>query len=540
MGLSKRYRPRNVEPDLSRQWEEDGTHQFDLDSDRPRYTIDTPPPTVSGKLHIGHVYSYSHADFFARFWRMKGLNILYPMGYDDNGLPTERLVEKEYGVSANDIGRQAFIEKCLEISKELEKEYEALWRRLGLSIDWRFTYRTIDTRARRFCQLSFLDLFEKGLAYRQKAPTIWCPECKTAIAQAELDDLDRDTEFVTLKFELEDGTPLPIATTRPELLCACAAIFVHPADQRYEHLIGSKAQVPIYDRWVDILADESADPEKGTGVVMCCTFGDATDVSWWYRYDLPLIEAIGRDGCMAAPAEQYEGLSISSARKRIKSHLYRDGHVLSQHSSDQSVRVHERCDTPVEYVVAKQWFIRVLDFKEELIEAGTKVDWYPPFMETRYKQWVENLNWDWCISRQRYFGVTFPIWYCRECGEVRTADKEMLPVDPTIQQPSEPCQCGSTSFEPEYDIMDTWATSSMTPQLVADWLGESGFDNQSFVPLSMRPQAHEIIRTWAFYSIAKSYHHFGLIPWKEAAISGWAIAGKGSEKISKSRGGGPA
>jgi valyl-tRNA synthetase len=540
MNLSKRYRPAVSEPAISDMWAENETYQFQLDSHKPTYAIDTPPPTVSGKLHMGHVYSYSHADFMARFWRMNGHNVLYPMGYDDNGLPTERLVERILEIKAVEIGRQAFIQKCLEISEEAEKDYEALWKRLGLSIDWRYTYRTIDEKSRRLSQLSFIDLYNKGLAYRKQSPTIWCPECQTAIAQAELDDLDRSSEFVTLKFRLEDGSTLPIATTRPELLPACVAVFVHPDDSRYTDLAGRYAKVPIFDHNVPILVDSDADPEKGTGAVMCCTFGDTTDVAWWFTYDLELREVVGRDGLMTIAAGELEGLPIEKARDEIRASLDNAGYMLDREPVEQSVRVHERCDTPVEYVVAFQWFVRVLDFKEELIAAASKVAWYPAHMQSRFQQWVENLNWDWCISRQRYFGVTFPVWYCSDCGDVHIANVGDLPVDPTETEPTDKCTCGGIRFTPEKDVMDTWATSSLTPQLVSSWMGKSGFDGQNFAPLSVRPQAHEIIRTWAFYSVVKAYHHFGVIPWQEAAISGWALAQTGSEKISKSRGGGPA
>ncbi len=540
MSLSKRYRPGASEPALTRKWQENETYHFQPDSDKPIYTIDTPPPTVSGKLHMGHVYSYSHADFLARFWRMNGRNVLYPMGYDDNGLPTERLVERLLDIRATEVGRQAFIKKCLEISEEAEKDYETLWKRLGLSIDWRYTYRTIDEKSRRLSQLSFIDLYEKGLAYRKRSPTIWCPECGTAIAQAELNDMDRSSEFVTLKFQVDDGTTLPIATTRPELLPACVGVFVHPDDSRYKQLPGRQARVPFFGQDVPILMDSEADPEKGTGAVMCCTFGDTTDVAWWFKYDLELIEVVGRDGLMTGAAGAFEGLALDEARHEIKVVLDDGGYILGREPTEQSIRVHERCDTPVEYVVASQWFIRVLEYKEDLIDAASKVSWHPAHMQTRFRQWVENLNWDWCISRQRYFGVTFPVWYCRDCGEVRIAERSKLPVDPTDTKPSSLCSCGSSQFSPEKDVMDTWATSSLTPQLVAWWLGQSGFDAQTFAPVSVRPQAHDIIRTWAFYSIVKAYHHFGQIPWHEAAISGWGLAQHGTGKISKSRGGGPA
>jgi valyl-tRNA synthetase len=538
LSLPKYYNPNSAESQLQALWQQAGTYHFSPGARDPIYSIDIDPPTVSGHLHLGHVYSYSHTDFMARFWRMNGYNVYYPMGYDDNGLPTERLVEKRLGITAIKAGRKAFIEKCLEISVEEEKNYEALWQRLGLSIDWRYTYRTIDELSRCTSQLSFLDLYNKGLAYRREAPTIWCPGCCTAIAQAELNDLKRESEFVTLAFSLEDGSPLPIATTRVELLPACVAVFVHPDDQRFHHLIGQSVKEPLSGREVPLLADPEADPEKGTGAVMCCTFGDTTDVEWWYKHHLPLKAIIGRDGHLTQEAGEFAGLTIGEARRRIIETLEARGLILERQFIIQSVRVHERCDTPVEYIVTQQWFIRVLDFKKELLDAGEQVTWHPAHMKARYREWVENLHWDWCISRQRYFGVTFPLWYCDACGEILLADEGQLPVDPVEQPPTKPCACGSTSFSPEQDVMDTWATSSLSPQISGRWLIDKRFYEQVF-PFSLRPQAHEIIRTWAFYTIVKSYHHFGSLPWKEVAISGWGVSSTGGEKISKSRGGGP-
>lgn len=539
MNLSKRYNPRTAEPELQAAWQDAGIYRFERDSGARVYSIDTPPPTVSGKLHLGHVYSYSHTDFLARFWRMNGRNVFYPMGFDDNGLPTERLVERSLGIRASDVGRDAFIAHCLAVSEEAEAAYETLWKRLGLSIDWRHTYRTIDANARRTAQLSFIDLLARGLAYRRQAPTIWCPECQTAIAQAELNDLERETQFYTLEFQLEDKTSLPIATTRPELLPACVAVVVHPEDGRYRHLIGQTVRVPYFEQSVPLLADADADPSKGTGAVMCCTFGDQTDVMWWHTHDLPLIEAIGRDGRMTSAANEFAGLPTGAARSSIVQALDARGLLRGEQPTAQSVRIHERCDTPVEYIVTQQWFVRVLDFKAELLAAGRWVRWHPPHMQARYLQWVENLSWDWCISRQRYFGVTFPIWYCAACGEIVPAAPERLPLDPTETQPERPCPaCGGTTFTPEQDVMDTWATSSLSPQIAGGWLSDPTLYAQVF-PFSLRPQAHEIIRTWAFYTIAKSHHHFDALPWENVAISGWGLAPEGMGKISKSRGGGP-
>lgn len=538
MNMPKRYNPKTAEPEVQDQWQVSGVYDYDPQGEAPVYSIDTPPATVSGKLHLGHVYSYSHADFVARFWRMNGHNVFYPMGFDDNGLPTERLVERIQGISARDIGRAAFIEKCLAVSEEAEKEYRQLWTRLGLSIDWRYTYRTIDDHSRRLAQHSFLDLLDKGLAYRKKAPAIWCPECQTAIAQAELDDLDRDTTFYTLAFELENGQTLPIATTRPELLPACVAVFVHPDDGRLAQLAGRQVRVPLFGQTVPILADPGADPQKGTGAVMCCTFGDTADVQWWHTHNLPLLQAIARDGRMTQAAAPFQDLEIGEARRKIIEGLAKNDQLLERQPVSQSVRVHERCDTPVEYIVTEQWFVRLLDYKADFLAAGEQVTWHPPFMGTRYRQWVENLNWDWGISRQRYYGVPFPVWYCDQCGMIITASEKELPLDPLSQQPGKPCPtCGGESFTAEGDVMDTWATSSLSPQIVSRWPDDPELYERVY-PFTCRPQAHEIIRTWAFYTIVKSFFHFNAVPWSNAVISGWALAPAGKAKLSKSRGGG--
>jgi valyl-tRNA synthetase len=539
MGLSRRYTPTTAEPALRDFWQRENIYRFEPADQKPVYTIDTPPATVSGILHLGHVYSYSHTDFMARFWRMNGYNVFYPMGYDDNGLPTERLVEKRLGIPAQQMDRATFIEKCLEVSEEAEKDYQALWQRLGLSIDWRYSYRTIDKHARKIAQWSFRDLYQKKLAYQREAPTIWCPECRTAIAQAELNDLECAGEFVTLAFTLENGATLPVATTRPELLPACQAVFVHPDDTRYAGFSNSRVHVPLLGFSVPVLADPRAEPMKGTGAVMCCTFGDVTDVQWWYIYRLPLKIILGRDGRLSGDAGAYSGLSIQAARERIVEQLDTHGLLLGREQTTRSVRVHERCDTPVEYLVTRQWFIRVLDFKQQLLEAGEQVQWQPAHMGVRYREWVKNLAWDWCISRQRSFGVPFPLWYCRQCGEIMLADEQALPIDPARERPAGSCTCGSTDVVPEEDVMDTWATSSMSPQIVGRLLAEPGLYMRVF-PFSLRTQAHEIIRTWAFYTIVKSFHHFASLPWRTAAISGWGMAGAGGEKISKSRGGGAA
>ncbi|HZD10207.1 MAG TPA: valine--tRNA ligase [Candidatus Binatia bacterium] len=539
MSLNRRYDPSTIEPELAEKWREDGVYHFNADSDRPVFSIDTPPPTVSGGLHLGHAFSYSHTDFIARFWRMRGYNIYYPMGFDDNGLPTERLVERAVGARAEQIEREAFIDRCIAISQEFEAAYEGLFSRLGLSVDWRYAYRTYAPESRRLAQWSFSDLFRRGLVYRRRAPVIWCPTCHTAIAQAEVDDLQRESAFYTLAFRLDSGEILPIATTRPELLPACVAIFLHPDDPRASDLLQRRAEVPLFGQQVPILADEAADPHKGTGIVMCCTFGDTADVEWWYKHELALIEAIGPQGTMLAAAGPYAGLPVEETRRKIVSDLAESGKLLRQEQVDQNVRVHERCDTPIEFVVSRQWFVSLLPSRESLQEAGNALHWHPSHMKARYEQWLQSLGWDWCISRQRTFGVPFPLWYCDECGEVLLAPEDALPVDPRERPPDEKCpHCGCGRFTPETDVMDTWATSSLSPQIAGRMFAEPSLYEKVF-PYSLRPQAHEIIRTWALYTVAKSQFHFRQLPWRHVAISGWGLAPQGTGKISKSRGGGP-
>jgi valyl-tRNA synthetase len=542
--LAKQYNPNDVEPRLEKTWRENGIYHFSSDQTDPVYSIDTPPPTVSGHLHLGHVYSYSHADFIARFQRMRGYRVFYPMGYDDNGLPTERYVEKRLGIRPAQVGREKFIEECLRLSLEAEAEYQALWQRLGLSCDWRYSYRTIDQHSRLISQYSFTDLYNKGLIYRQAAPAIWCPECQTSIAQAELNDLDRRSEYITLPFRKLDGGFIPIATTRPELLPACVAVFIHPLDKRYTDLAGETLVVPFYNQHVPVLIDPAADPEKGTGAVMCCTFGDTVDVTWWRTHQLPMIDLLDRQGRLSQAADEFAGLKAGEARQRLVNALEEQGLILDRQSAEQSIRVHERCDTPVEYLIVPQWFVRVMDFKAEHMLAGGQTNWHPAHMQARYSSWVENLNWDWCISRQRTFGVPFPVWYCAQCGQVVLAELDQLPVNPETDRPNHACVCGSNDFIPEMDVMDVWATSSLTPQIVGGWLppGGQGTDESLYgqvFPFSLRPQAHEIIRTWAYYTIVKSLAHFNEIPWRNVLISGWGISGEGTGKISKSRGGGP-
>ena len=514
-------------------WQEKEIYKFDKDSKKPIYSIDTPPPTVNGKIHIGHIFSYTQAEIMARFMRMKGNNVFYPFGFDDNGLPTERFVEKKYDIKAHNLSREEFTELCLKATAELEPQFKELFISAGFSNNWDYEYSTISKKAQLTSQKSFLDLHKKGKVYFSEAPAIWCTECRTAIAQAELETKELPSLFNYLKFYLGDSTTeyVEIATTRPELLAACVCVFVNPDDEKNKHLVGKKVRVPLFDFEVPVLEDEKVAIDKGTGIVMCCTFGDLTDLEWYKRYKLELKEAIHADGTMSEICGKYQGLYSKKARKQIIEDLIQDGYMIKQEEISHNVATHERCGTPMEIVVKKQWFIDILSEKQKFIDAGNQINWYPEHMKSRYINWVENLEWDWCISRQRYFGVPFPVWYCKDCNEAIIADEKDLPVNPLTTIPNKKCSCGCSEFIPEKDIMDTWATSSVTPLINLNWANEKEYmDN--IMPMSLRPNAHDIIRTWDFYTIVKNLYHTGKIPWNNVMISGFVMASK-EEKISK-------
>lgn len=533
--ISKHYNPLEVEPKWREFWEKNKIYKFDPKAKGEVFSVDTPPPTVSGKMHIGHAYSYTHEDFIVRYRRMKGENVFFPFGTDNNGLATERLIEKMKNVRANRMDRNEFIKLCNQTVKEITPDFILDWKKVGMSCDFSKIYSTIDDNSRRISQKNFIDLFEKGYAYRQEAPVVWCPHCQTAIAQAELEDKEVETLFNDIVFKLADKKDLIVATTRPELLSSCVAVFVHPDDKRYKKLIGQKAQVPIFGNKVEILADKKVDPEKGSGAVMCCTFGDKTDVEWFKKYKLPLVMSLDKSGRMTEQAKKYAGLSAKEARQNIIEDLEKKKLLIDQKKITHSVNIHERCKNEVEILNSKQWYIQILDKKKKFIELGKKIKWHPPFMRARYENWINNLGWDWAISRQRFFGIPFPVWYCMKCGEVKMADTKDLPVDPLTDKPKGKCEkCGSSKFIPEKDVLDTWATSSISPQLALQ-LFFSEKDAQKMIPMNLRPQAHDIISTWLFYTVVRSNFHFDKIPWKDVMISGHVLDSKG-KKMSKSIG----
>ena len=531
---------KKTEEKIRKFWEKEKIYKFDSKSKKEIYSIDTPPPTISGRLHMGHAFGDSQQDFFVRYKRMKGFEVLNPFGTDNNGLPTLKLIEKEKNVDSKKMKREDFIELALKtIKEEFIPSFLEDAKKLGISADWNLFYSTIDKRSRRISQKSFIDLYKMGREYRIDAPSLWCTTCQTTIAQVELEDKEIETTFNDISFKV-DGKNLIIATTRPELLPACVSVFINPKDKKHKHLIGKKAKVPLFDFEVPILGDEKADLEKGTGVVMCCTFGDQTDVEWKKEHKLGIKEVITKDGKMNELAGKYKGMKIKEARKNIIEDLKKKSLLVGQRKIIHAVNVHERCLNEIEFIKSKQWFVKYLDLKKDLLKWGKQIKWYPDYMKNRYDNWVKGLKWDWCISRQIPFGIPFPVWYCKKCDEVVLANEKDLPVDPIEDKPPiKKClKCSSKEFIPEKDIMNTWATSALTPTITWDLLKGTDVYNKIYKkPMNIRRNGQDIITFWDFNTIVKSKFHYGILPWKELFINGWMLGSDG-KKMSKSRGNG--
>ena len=574
-GLEERWAPR---------WDEWGTYRFGATTQRADvYSIDTPPPTVSGSLHVGHIFSFTQTDFIARFQRMRGKVVFYPIGWDDNGLPTERRVQNHYGVRCDpsvpydpdfsppakppkhplSISRPNFVELCHKLTAEDEKAFEALFRRIGLSVDWEYQYTTIGALAQQTSQRAFLRMVAAGHAYRQEAPTLWDVDFQSSVAQAELEDREIEAKYHRLRFRsAETGQPIEIDTTRPELLPACVALVANPDDPRYRALLGTNAVTPLFGVEVPIRPHPLADPEKGSGIAMVCTFGDLTDVTWWRDLGLATRTIVTRDGRLghapfgsagwesrdasraAAQYAELEGLTARKAQGRIVELLAASGDLVGEpRSIMHAVNFYEKGERPLEIVSSRQWYVRTLERRATLISAGRQISWHPEFMRTRYEAWVEGLTGDWNISRQRYFGVPFPVWYAvRADGSVDDANPILardgqLPLDPATAVPDgytadQRGRPGGFSADP--DVMDTWATSSLSPHIAGHWVDRPDLFARIF-PMDLRPQAHEIIRTWLFSSVVRSELEHHCVPWQNVAISGW-IVDPDHKKISKSKG----
>jgi valyl-tRNA synthetase len=519
------YNAQETEKKILDFWEKEKIFKFDSKRKGTIYSIDTPPPTVSGKMHIGHAFSYSQQDFIVRFNRMLG-NVYYPFGTDDNGLPTERLIEKLKNVRSKEMSREEFIKLCLKTLKEITPQFIQDWKNLGVSCDYGIYYSTIDDNSRKISQRSFIELYKKGLIYKKEFPSLWCPECQTSVAQAELEDKELKSLFSTIKFSC-DGKDLLIATTRPELTPACVAVFVNPKDLRYKKLIGKKAKVPLFNHEVPIIGDASAQVDKGTGVLMVCSYGDKYDADAIKRHKLNPKIVLNLNGTLNT--KPYEGMKIKDARKKILQDLNEKGLITEQKEINHIVNTHDKCGTEIEFLSTEQWFIKVLENKKEFIKQGNKIKWHPKFMHKRYNNWVNGLEWDWNISRDRHFGVSIPVWECENCKEIIIADEKELPLDPTEKK--KVCPKCKKEAKAEKKVFDTWMTSSLSPQIISSLI-----ENKVVIPYSLRPQAHDIIRTWLFYTAVKSYYHENKIPWKNVMISGFVTLG--GEKMSKSKGNG--
>src|SRR6056297_1514987 len=528
------YDPEQVEPKWQEEWR--GSEIYNLEGE-PDYVIDTPPPYPTGQLHLGHALGWSYMDFAARFHRLLGEEVLFPQGWDRHGLPTEVKVEEEEGIHRTDVPREEFRDLCVDLSERRIDSMKDTMRSLGFSQDWGAEYRTMDAEYWEKTQRSFVEMAdeeeEDNYVYRDEHPVNWCPRCETAIADAEVENIDREGTLHYVTFPGVENDDIEIATTRPELLAACVGMAVEPGDERYEDRIGDTFEVPLFGQEVELLADDDVDGDFGTGAVMICTFGDKQDVDWWAEHDLDLRPVFTEDGHLGELAGEYEGLTIEEAKTEVADALDDAGYLNDSEPTEQSVGTCWRCDTPIEILSKEQWFVEVR--QDEILEQAEKVERLPDHMHARLEEWTEGMDWDWVISRQRVFATPIPAWECGECGHWHIADREDLPVDPTEDDPvvGDCPECGADAWVGETDVMDTWMDSSITPLHISGWPDDLSLDE--FEPVSLRPQGHDIIRTWAFYTLLRTGGLTGKKPWEQVLVNGM-VFGPDGNKMSKSRG----
>lgn len=522
MELPKEYDYNFIEEKWLNTWQ-DSMYFFDWNSQKPQFIIDTPPPYPTGNFHIGNALNWCYIDFVARYKRMRGYNVMFPEGWDCHGLPTEVKVEEAHGITKNQVSREEFRRMCVELTTTNIERMRKSLRRLGFSIDWSNEYITMEPAYYGKTQRSFVQMYQNRRVYQKNHPVNWCPRCETAIAFAEVEYDARSTDLNFLNFD-----NLKIATSRPELLAACVAVAVNPDDERYSDIIKTEVKVPVFGHMVKVIADKSVDPSFGTGVVMICTFGDKQDVRWWVEHGLPLRKAIDKTGKMTALAGKYEGMTTGECKKAIIEDMKIAGILYKQEKLDQNVGMCWRCKTPIEILSEKQWFVKII--RDDILNTANDITWVPDFMKVRLENWTETMEWDWCISRQRIFATPIPAWYCTRCGTVKVAKEEWLPVEPTQMPPPEPCECGSTDFKGEDDVLDTWMDSSISALHVAGWLS----DHPLLLPTQLRPQGYDIIRTWSFYTILRSRALLDVKPWDTILLNGMVL-GEDGHKMSKSR-----
>jgi valyl-tRNA synthetase len=531
--LPDSYDPDSIEPKWQEDWQDSDVYEFDPDDSDTQYVVDTPPPYPTGNLHLGHGLQWSYIDFAARYHRLQGDAVLFPQGWDCHGLPTEVKVEENHDIHRTDVSREEFREMCIEHTEARIDEMKQTMTDLGFSVDWGAEYRTMDPEYWGKTQQSFVEMADDGMVYRDEHPVNWCPRCQTAIADAEVENVDRQGTLYYITFEGVGNDDIEIATTRPELLAACSGMAVSPDDERYDGREGDTFEVPLFGQEVELVADDDVDGDFGSGAVMICTFGDKQDVDWWVEYDLELRSVFTEDGHLNEEAGEYEGLSIEDAKEAIAGDLDDAGYLNDTESTEQSVGACWRCDTPIEILSKEQWFVEV--DQDDILAKAEDVDWIPDHMHDRLVDWTEGMEWDWVISRQRVFATPIPAWECEDCGHWHIASAEEAPVDPTDEDPAiGACpECGGESWTGETDVMDTWMDSSITPLHISGWPDD--LDLEEFDPVALRPQGHDIIRTWAFYTLLRTGALTDEKPWEDALINGM-VFGPDGNKMSKSRG----